>query len=739
MRPLSDTDPTVIGSYKVLGVLGNGGMGRVYLGQSRSGRPVAIKVIRPDLVDDPVFRRRFAREVAAVREVNPLFTAAVVDSDLSAEAPWLATTYIEGPSLERWVEGHGALSPGAVLTLAAGLAEALASIHAAGLVHRDLKPSNVLLGDVGPYIIDFGVVLSPKATRMTSSLVVGTPSYMAPERIHGGEATPATDIFSLGATMYYAATARTLVDDSDTVYAQMMAIIKGRFDLGRVPGELRPMIMRCLSPDARDRPTAAELSSMLAAAGVSAPEPGWHQAISDVPFSAVLTPRRIRRVSRRRLVLAGGLVGLATAGGVAAGLVGRYVRDDGDGDGDPPRLAGGTLLWQSRTGAEPVPAPYGAPPAAGESGGRPAPEAVWLVPLGADVVAAGSRTAVRARGPAGGDRWNRQVPNGLVGLHRWGGSVLVAGGELLVRLNATTGDEEFRFPSGSVRRVAVSPTLAFVGAGGTAVTPPGTDGTGSTGAPATGAYLAAVRADGAIAWRRPGGGTPLYADDQWLVTHDRLGDRVRIALHEAATGIPRWSVDVPAPAVVDEKSVEAAGPPPGGRPDGPGRPGEGPPRPPGYSHAWNYTQAVVAGDFVVVRDAGEFRSLRLADGSEAWADRSQMPVTDLVLAGDLVLTAAERVRARRIDDGTTQWQLEARGSRMAVAPGRAVVVAGPDGRVSAHDLTGADLWQADLPDGARNGIPDRLVVDGDQVIVTVAPPPGRGPLPGLIDAVAYAL
>ena len=297
MKPLSDTDPTVIGSYQLLGVLGNGGMGRVYLGQSRSGRPVAIKVIRPDLVDDPVFRRRFAREVAAVREVNPLFTAAVVDSDLTAEAPWLATTYIEGPSLERWVEGHGALSPGAVLTLAAGLAEALASIHAAGLVHRDLKPSNVLLGDVGPYIIDFGVVLSPKATRMTSSLVVGTPSYMAPERIHGGEATPATDIFSLGATMYYAATARTLVDDSDTVYAQMMAIIKGRFDFGRVPAELRPMIMQCLSADPHERPTAAELSSMLAAAGVSAPEPGWHQAISDVPFwppASQVTPAAVR-------------------------------------------------------------------------------------------------------------------------------------------------------------------------------------------------------------------------------------------------------------------------------------------------------------------------------------------------------------------------------------------------------------------------------------------------------------
>jgi predicted Ser/Thr protein kinase/outer membrane protein assembly factor BamB len=750
VKPLADTDPTTIGAYRLLGVLGNGGMGRVYMGQSRSGRPVAIKVIRPDLVDDPVFRRRFAREVAAVREVNPLFTAAVVDSDLSAEAPWLATTYIEGPSLERWVEGHGALSSGAVLTLAAGLAEALASIHAAGLVHRDLKPSNVLLGDVGPYIIDFGVVLSPKATRLTSSLVVGTPSYLAPERIHGGEATPATDMFSLGATMYYAATARTLVDDSDTVYAQMMHIVKARFDLGRVPSELRPMIMRCLSADPRDRPTAAELSGILAAAGVSAPEPGWHQAISDVPFSAVLTPRRIRRTSRRRLVLAGGLVGLATAGGVAAGLIGRYVRDDDA----PKRPDGGTLLWQGRSGAEPVPVVYGAPPGSpapaasgspgqgsGRGGGRPDPTALWLVPLGDKVMAAGTRTEVRAGGPDQ-NRWSRQVPNGLVALHRWGGSLLVAGGELLVRLNAATGDEEFRTRSGPPRRVVVSPTLAFVGAGGSAVAPPGTAETGPTSAPATGAYLAAFRTDGTIAWRRPGGGTPLYADDRWVLTHDRLGDRVRIALHEAATGNPRWNVEFPAPPVVDETSQAAAGPPPpppGGRPDGPGRPGSGRPGPPPYSHAWNYTQAVIVGDFVVVRDASEFRSLRLADGSQAWTDRSPLPVTDLAPAGDLVLTAADRIRARRPDDGTQQWQVDSPGSRMAVAPGRAVVLAGPDGRVSAHDLAGGELWQTDLPADAQSGIPDRLVVDGDQVIITMAPPPGAGPRPGTVDVVALAL
>src|SRR5262249_43488374 len=135
MRPLGTTDPTVLGSYRLIGVLGDGGMARVYLGQSPTGRRLAIKIIRAGLAEDPEFRRRFAREVAAAKAVSPLFTAAVVDADTEAEPPWLATTYIDGPTLDRLVADQGPLPPGAVLTLAAGVAEALASIPPRGLVH----------------------------------------------------------------------------------------------------------------------------------------------------------------------------------------------------------------------------------------------------------------------------------------------------------------------------------------------------------------------------------------------------------------------------------------------------------------------------------------------------------------------------------------------------------------------------------------------------------------------------
>ena len=188
--------------------------------KSRTGRRVAIKVVRSELAEDPAFRRRFEREVAAARSVSALYTAAVVDADTTATEPWLATVYIDGPSLSQLAVEHGPMRPGAVLTLAAGLAEALAAIHAAGLVHRDLKPGNVILNDVGPHIIDFGIVLAPGNTRMTSSLMVGTPSYVPPEVIRGEDAGPAGDVFALGATLAFAAAGRHLIHEG-TMHAQM--------------------------------------------------------------------------------------------------------------------------------------------------------------------------------------------------------------------------------------------------------------------------------------------------------------------------------------------------------------------------------------------------------------------------------------------------------------------------------------------------------------------------------------
>jgi eukaryotic-like serine/threonine-protein kinase len=199
-------DPAVVGPFVVQSRLGSGAMGTVHLARSPGGRLVALKVVRPELADDPGFRARFGREVEAVRKVGGAFTAAVVDADPDAERPWLATEYLPGPTLQQAVEGQGPLRPDGLRYVAAGLAEALVAIHRAGVVHRDLKPSNILLTDNGPRVIDFGIARALEDVNLTATgIVVGTPGYLSPEQITGGAIGPASDLFSLGGVLVFAA------------------------------------------------------------------------------------------------------------------------------------------------------------------------------------------------------------------------------------------------------------------------------------------------------------------------------------------------------------------------------------------------------------------------------------------------------------------------------------------------------------------------------------------------------
>jgi eukaryotic-like serine/threonine-protein kinase len=200
-------DPKQVGPYRLLEVLGSGGFGRVFLGMSPDGRLVAVKVIRPERAADPEFRARFRREVAAAKKVSGRFTAQVIDADAEGPVPWLATAYVSGPSLAQAVARHGPLPVGSVLALAAGLTEALAAIHSAGLVHRDLKPENVLLAEDGPRVIDFGIARAAGASTLTGTgMLIGTFAFMSPEQVRGGEVGPPSDIFSLGSVLVFAAT-----------------------------------------------------------------------------------------------------------------------------------------------------------------------------------------------------------------------------------------------------------------------------------------------------------------------------------------------------------------------------------------------------------------------------------------------------------------------------------------------------------------------------------------------------
>jgi serine/threonine protein kinase len=259
VRALQPGDPRLIGPYRLVGQLGAGGMGRVFLGMSAGGRPVAVKIIRAELAADPEFRTRFRREVTAARRVNGLFTALVVDADVDAVVPWLATAFVPAPSLAETVTENGPLSPRAVLSLAAGLAEGLVAIHSVGVVHGDLKPSNVLLAEDGPRVIDFGISQAAGAAPVTpTGLVVGSPGFMSPEQALGRTVGPLSDVFSLGAVLAFAATGERPFGSGSPV-ERLDRVVHGSPRLDAVPAEVRPLVRRCLARDPEQRPTAASL------------------------------------------------------------------------------------------------------------------------------------------------------------------------------------------------------------------------------------------------------------------------------------------------------------------------------------------------------------------------------------------------------------------------------------------------------------------------------------------------
>lgn len=270
MQPLGVDEPTVVGPYRLLGRLGSGGMGRVYLGRSAGGRTVAVKIVHPHFALDEEFRARFRREVEAARRVGGAWTAPVLDADPEAPVPWVATGYAAGPSLAAAVADAGALPLHSVRVLGAGLAEALSAVHALGLVHRDVKPSNVLLTLDGPLLIDFGIA---RATDGTASLTstgvsVGSPGYMSPEQILGKTVAGPADIFSLAALLVYAATGEPPFP-GDSSASLLYKVVHEEPRLGSLEGELRQLVAECLAKDPGARPAPDEVARRLAPEGAA--------------------------------------------------------------------------------------------------------------------------------------------------------------------------------------------------------------------------------------------------------------------------------------------------------------------------------------------------------------------------------------------------------------------------------------------------------------------------------------
>ncbi|GHF91398.1 protein kinase domain-containing protein [Streptomyces griseosporeus] len=292
MQALRATDPRRIGPYEVLGRLGAGGMGEVYLAASRSGPRVAVKVVRAEHAEDRTFRARFRHEVRAAQTVGGTgtYTARVVDADTEAERPWMATEFVDGPNLRDAVLDGGPLPSDAVRALAGALGEALAAIHAKGMVHRDLKPSNILLAQDGPRVIDFGIVRALEATSLTrTGTVVGSVGYVSPEQIrNGGAVGPPSDVFSLGAVLAYASAGREpFGEGQDSVV--LLRILTRDYDLTGVPDGIRALVEACFAEDPHKRPTPHGVVALVGHTSSSlraSLRPGWYGPAGAPPSAA---------------------------------------------------------------------------------------------------------------------------------------------------------------------------------------------------------------------------------------------------------------------------------------------------------------------------------------------------------------------------------------------------------------------------------------------------------------------
>lgn len=352
MMRLRREDPRVVGSFRLHRRLGAGGMGVVYLGSDRRGQRVALKVIRPDLAEDQEFRSRFAREVSAARRIRGGCTARLVAADLEAERPWFATQYVPGPSLHDKVAEEGPLAAAQIAAIGAALSEGLVAVHEAGVVHRDLKPSNILLSPKGPRIIDFGIAWATGASTLTHvGTAVGSPGFLAPEQVRGAAVTPATDVFALGATLAYAATADSPFGHGSSE-VMLYRVVHEEPHLVGVPDALAPLVRACLAKDPEERPSTLQLSMRLKeiaareAQGLSDSRPPAQRARVERPTGRLAEEYADQRTERR-------------TGGSSA-----------------PRAQGGPPSRPSSPRNPRNPRTPGGPssrPTAGRAGGRPGP------------------------------------------------------------------------------------------------------------------------------------------------------------------------------------------------------------------------------------------------------------------------------------------------------------------------------------------------------------------------------
>ncbi|PWK71781.1 serine/threonine protein kinase [Streptomyces sp. CG 926] len=530
--------PEYAGQYRLESVLGSGGMGVVHLATSGSGLKLAVKIVHPEHAVDPEFRARFRQEVAAARRVSGAFTAPVVDADPDAERPWMATLFIDAPTLAERVREQ-VLGPVELTRLAAGLAEALRDIHRAGVVHRDLKPSNVLMAPDGVRVIDFGISRPADSDlRTETGKLIGTPPYMAPEQFQRPrDVGTAADVFALGSVLVHAATGHGPFD-SDSHYLVAYQVVHSDPDLTGLPPRLVPLVARCLSKDPTERPTAEELIAEMRA--IAYPTAEDTQAFVPQPRRPVeseqLTHRRERiaarpeapprRRARRRIRMAVGAgVGLLLVGGAVGGY--RWL---GTATGSPAEIAAKTGSAPPKTFA-PWAVPLGGPTTGSRTGA-----CSWQAPA---LYCAGPGVAAARLDPADGSTvWAREATGAAKGAmtvsppQHAGGQVLVVvpGSETLQALDPGTGTERWRHElAGGTQVVAAGGQVLLVGTGGsvTALDP----------ANGKARWTQRIGGLGSVWW---GDGGPWgAAPELYVATPESGGGSTRIASVDPANGTVR--------------------------------------------------------------------------------------------------------------------------------------------------------------------------------------------------------
>ncbi|MEU9796468.1 protein kinase [Streptomyces sparsogenes] len=639
MNPLGPGDPLRLGPYRLVAVLGDGGMGRVYLGRDGTGQAAAVKVLRPELAYDQNMAQRFVREAQVAQAVTSTGVARVLGAWIEAGRPWMATEFLVGPTLEQVIEEHGPLDDLGVQELGAALARTLQDIHSAGLVHRDLKPSNIVMTSSGPRIIDFGIARPEHGLTLTvTGEIPVTPGYGAPEQVLGQRVGPPSDVFSLGAVLAYASSGERVYDGGHVAMVQYQ-VVHGEPDLSEVTEPIRVLVAPCLAKDPAHRPRPEQIATVMATPpgtkrgakkawqlGALADDIKRREAAAKQLIGPPPKAHPPSEFSRRRLITAlaagGGTVLAAGGGGVAWWLLSK---DGGAGEARKPTERESTAPpkpWDAKRLTASEYEDGTAPPSLWGPQDGPSPLDIQPLPVRDLVlVQEGGSSTLGAYNVIDGTRkWGTENSG-------WHAQCVAPSDELVVTVGPITDD-----PMGQL--------------------------------------LALDSATGKKKWTTPVNAVSVIAADAESVyftsAHDLIGRDVNfLRAFDIASRAIRWTIPIP---------VECS-----------------PLTPP--------KAATDSGRLVVCGQKGKVVTLESRTGKQVWTLPRQAVATDSIaptISDGIVYLGGKSLTARKLLDGEELWSLPARSKLYSGSGGWGAAVLDGD---ALYALDGAEMSRRDKRDG----------------------------------------